>query len=81
VGGWCGQWEGLPGRETERCGVRPAVVLGEHLAEAACPAGGGATADLAGRDRTRRVTVTGQRREPGLLIAFVVPLRRSGLAL
>ena len=51
VGGWCGLWDWLPGREAERCGVGSAVVLSEHLAEAAWPAGGGAAADLTGRDR------------------------------
>ena len=39
-----------PGRQAERFGVDPAVVLGEHLAEAARPVGNGAVADLATRD-------------------------------
>ena len=40
----------LPGRQAECFGVVPAVVLGEHLAEAARPVGNGAVADLATRD-------------------------------
>jgi hypothetical protein len=35
VGGWCGLWDWPPGREAERFGVGPAVVLGERRAEAA----------------------------------------------
>jgi hypothetical protein len=41
----------LPGRDTERFGVSPAVVLGQDRAEAAGPVGNGAVADLAARDR------------------------------
>jgi hypothetical protein len=41
----------LPGREAERFGVGPAVVLGQDLAEVAGPVGDGAVADLAARDR------------------------------
>jgi len=37
----------LLGRETERFGMGPAVVLGQDLAEAARPVGNGLTADLA----------------------------------
>jgi len=51
VGGWCGLWNWLPGREAERFGVGPAVVLSEHLTEAAWPVCNGAAADLTGRDR------------------------------
>ncbi len=51
VGGWCGLWDWLPGREAERFGVGPAVVLSEHLAGVAWPVRNGAAADLTGRDR------------------------------
>ncbi len=49
-GGWSGLQDLLPGRLAERFGVGAAVVLGEHLAEAAWPVGDGAVADLAARD-------------------------------
>jgi hypothetical protein len=51
VGGWCGLWDWPPGWEAERCGVGSAVVVGEHLTEAAWPIRDGAAADLTGRDR------------------------------
>jgi len=41
----------LPGRQAERFGVGPAVVLGEHFAKAARPVRDGAMANLAARDR------------------------------
>src|SRR5258708_34198661 len=41
----------LPGRDAERFGVSPAVVLGQHLTEVAGPVGDGAVADLTARDR------------------------------
>jgi hypothetical protein len=41
----------LPGRQAERFGMDPAVVLGQDLAEAARPVRDGAAADLAARDR------------------------------
>jgi hypothetical protein len=41
----------LLGRDTERFGVNPAVVLGQDRAEAAGPVGNGTVADLAARDR------------------------------
>ena len=41
----------LPGRQAELFGVGPAVVLGEHLAEAARPVRDGAVTNLAARDR------------------------------
>ena len=44
----CGR---LPGREAERLGMGPAVVLGQDLAEVPGPVGDGAVADLAARDR------------------------------
>jgi len=44
-------WDWPPGREAERCGVGPAVVVGEHLTGAAWPIRNGAAADLTGRDR------------------------------
>src|SRR5215475_2153155 len=71
VGGWCGLWDWPTGTEAERFVVGPAVVLSEHLAEAAWPARNGA-ADLTGRDRK---TGHGHREaaERGLLIAFMVP--------
>jgi hypothetical protein len=55
-GGICGDSaEGLsgrlPGREAERLGMGPAVVLGQDLAEVPGPVGDGAVADLAARDR------------------------------
>jgi hypothetical protein len=40
-------WDRLPGREAERFGMGPAVVLGQDLTEAARPVGNGLTADLA----------------------------------
>jgi len=42
---------GLPGRDTERFGMEPAVVPGQDLAEAAGPVRHGALADLATGDR------------------------------
>ena len=48
----CGVFaNGYPGRQAERFGTGLAVVLGGDLAEADGPACGGATADLAARDR------------------------------
>jgi hypothetical protein len=41
----------LRGRDAERFGVSPAVVLGQHLTEVAGPVGDGAVADLTARDR------------------------------
>jgi hypothetical protein len=41
----------LPGREAGRLGMGPAGVPGHDLAEVAGPAGDGAVADLAARDR------------------------------
>ena len=58
-GRWCGLQDWLPGREAERSGAGPAVVLSEHLVEAAWPAGGAAAADLPG------VTGTGVNGRPG----------------
>ena len=46
-----GTREGLPGRDAERFGMGPAVVLGQDLAEAAGPVRHGAVADLAAGDR------------------------------
>ena len=43
--------EWLPGREAERLGMGPAVMLGQDLAEVAGPVGDGASADLAARHR------------------------------
>jgi hypothetical protein len=40
----------LPGRDAERFGMGPAVVLGQDLAEAAGPVRHGAVADLAAGD-------------------------------
>jgi hypothetical protein len=42
---------GLPGREVERFGMGPAVVLGQGLADSAGPVRDRAVADLATRDR------------------------------
>ena len=54
-GGICGEVRGLgdrlPGREAERFGVGPAVVLGQDVAEVSRPVRHGAVADLAVRDR------------------------------
>jgi len=41
----------LPGRQAERFGMGPAVVLGQDLVEAARPVRDGTAADLAARDR------------------------------
>jgi hypothetical protein len=41
----------LPGREVERFGMGPAVVLGEDLSEGTGPVRDGAVADLAAGDR------------------------------
>jgi hypothetical protein len=50
--GQCGQpREGLPGRDAERSGMGPAVVLGQDLIEAAGPVRHGALADPATGDR------------------------------
>ena len=42
---------GLPGKDAERCGMGPAVVLGQDLTEATGPVRHGAVADLATGDR------------------------------
>ncbi len=71
VRGRCGiSGAGLPGREAERFGMGPAVVLGQDLAEVAGPVRDGAAADLAARDR-QMMTVTGKRRECDLLISLL----------
>jgi hypothetical protein len=41
----------LPGRNSERFGMDPAVVLGQHLADVTGPVSDGAVADLAAGDR------------------------------
>ena len=41
----------LPGRDSERFGVGPAVVLGQDLADLPWPVRDGAVADMAARDR------------------------------
>ena len=46
-----GLCERLPGRQAERFGMGPAVVLGQNLAEAAGPVRDGAAADLAAGNR------------------------------
>ncbi len=40
----------LPGRQAERFGIGPVVVLGQDLAEVRGPAGEGAVAELAARE-------------------------------
>jgi hypothetical protein len=65
----------LPGRQAERFGMDPAVVLRQDLGEAARPVRDSTAADLAARNR-KRVTVTGKRRELDLLIASMMPARR-----
>ena len=57
----------LHGREAERFGVRPPVMLGQHFAGLAGLVRDGAVADLAARDRKVK-TVTGKRREVDLFI-------------
>ena len=60
---------GLLGRDAERFGMGPAVVLGQDLTEAAGPVRHGTLADLAAGDR-QPVTVTGKRRADDLLICL-----------
>ena len=60
---------GLPGRDAERFGMGPAVVLGQDLTEAAGPVRHGALADLATVTGSW-VTVTGKRREGDSLICL-----------
>ena len=70
--GTCGvtrQLRRLLGRDAERFGIGPAVVPGHDLTEAAGPVRHGALADLAAVTGSR-VTVTGKRREGGLLICL-----------
>jgi hypothetical protein len=67
--GNAGSLRRLLGREAERFGMGPAVVLGQDLAEAAGPVGDGAVADLATGER-QLGTVTRKRREGDLLICI-----------
>ena len=69
-----------PGRQAERFGTGPAVVLGQDVAEAAGPVRDGAAADLWQRVTGRWVTVTGKRRELDLLITSMMPVHELDLA-
>ena len=67
--GNAGSLRGLLGRETERFGMGPAVVLSEDLTEAAGPVRDGAW-QIWQRVTGSWVTVTGKRREGDLLICI-----------
>ena len=64
--GMAGLQDRLAGRQAERFGVGPAVVLGEHFADGAWPVCDGAVANLAARDWK---TGNGHREPAGIRIS------------